>query len=135
MHAFILIYYYYKFRNRCRRKISRLVKHPRVTVQLPIYNEKYVIHRLLKSVIELDYPKSRLEIQVLDDSSDETSDIVARLVKEYRRRRFDIHHIQRGSRSGYKAGALQYGLERAKGDFVAIFDADFVPMPNFQKEL
>jgi cellulose synthase/poly-beta-1,6-N-acetylglucosamine synthase-like glycosyltransferase len=135
IHAFILIYYYYKFRNRCRRKITRLVKYPRVTVQLPIYNEKYVIHRLLKSVVELDYPKSRLEIQVLDDSNDETSDIVARLVKEYRARHFDIRHIQRGSRVGYKAGALQYGLEQAKGDFVAIFDADFVPAPDFLREL
>ena len=135
LHAFLLIYYYYKFRNNCRKKIRRLIKYPRVTVQLPIYNEKYVIHRLLKSVVELDYPKRRLEIQVLDDSNDETSEIVARLVNEYRRRRFDIHHIQRGSRAGYKAGALQYGLERAKGDFVAIFDADFVPAANFLKEL
>jgi cellulose synthase/poly-beta-1,6-N-acetylglucosamine synthase-like glycosyltransferase len=89
----------------------------------------------LKSVVELDYPKSRLEIQVLDDSNDETSDIVARLVEEYKRRRFNIHHIQRGSRAGYKAGALQYGLEQAKGDFLAIFDADFVPAPNFLKTL
>jgi len=135
LHAFLLIYYYYKFRNNCRKKIRRLIKYPRVTVQLPIYNEKYVIHRLLKSVVELDYPKRRLEIQVLDDSNDETSEIVARLVSEYRRRHFDIKHIQRGSRAGYKAGALQYGLERAKGDFVAIFDADFVPAADFLKEL
>ena len=135
LHSFLLIYYYYKFRNHCRKEIRRLIRYPKVTVQLPIYNEKYVIHRLLKSVIELDYPKRRLEIQVLDDSNDETSEIVARLVEEYRRRRFDIHHIQRGSRAGYKAGALQYGLERAKGDFVAIFDADFVPAANFLKAL
>jgi cellulose synthase/poly-beta-1,6-N-acetylglucosamine synthase-like glycosyltransferase len=135
LHSFVLIYYYYKFRNRCRKEIRRLVKYPRVTVQLPIYNEKYVIHRLLKSVVEIDYPKNRLEIQVLDDSNDETSEIVARLVKEYRQRHFDIHHIQRGSRAGYKAGALQYGLERANGDYVAIFDADFVPAPDFLMEL
>ena len=135
MHSFILIYYYYKFRNRVQKKIRRLIKYPMVTVQLPIYNEKYVVHRLLKSVVELDYPKSRLEIQVLDDSNDETSDIVARLVREYKRRCFNIHHIQRGSRTGYKAGALQYGLEQAKGDFLAIFDADFVPAQNFLKEL
>lgn len=135
LHAFVLIYLYYKFRNRCRKEIRRLIKYPRVTVQLPIYNEKYVIHRLLKSVVEMDYPKNRLEIQVLDDSNDETSEIVARLVKEYRRRGFDIHHIQRGSRAGYKAGALQYGLERASGEYVAIFDADFVPAANFLGEL
>ncbi|MGD8979295.1 MAG: glycosyltransferase, partial [candidate division WOR-3 bacterium] len=101
MHSFILIYYYYKFRGRVQKKIKRLIRYPMVTVQLPIYNEKYVIHRLLKSVVELDYPKNRLEIQVLDDSNDETSDIVARLVREYKHRLFNIHHIQRGSRAGY----------------------------------
>jgi len=135
LHSFVLLYLYYKFRHRPERKVKRLVKYPNVTVQLPIYNEKFVVHRLLKSVIELDYPKSKLEIQVLDDSNDETCDIVARLVSEYRKQRFNIHHIRRGSREGYKAGALQYGLSRAKGDFIAIFDADFVPSPNFLKEL
>lgn len=135
LHAYLLIFYYYKFRNRCSRNVKRLVEYPKVTVQLPIYNEKYVIHRLLKSVVELDYPRSRLEIQVLDDSNDETSDIVASLVQEYRRSRFDIHHIRRGSRAGYKAGALQYGLEKAKGNYVAIFDADFLPAPDFLKEM
>ncbi len=135
MHSFVLIYFYYRFRHRRRRKIKRLIKYPRVTVQLPIYNEKFVVHRLLKSVIELDYPKSKLEIQVLDDSNDETSDIAARLVSEYRKRHFNIHHVRRGSREGYKAGALQHGLAIAKGDFIAIFDADFVPSPNFLKEL
>jgi len=135
LHSFVLIYFYYRFRNRCRKEIRRLIKYPAVTVQLPIYNEKYVIHRLLKSVVEMDYPKNRLEIQVLDDSGDETSEIVARLVREYRRRGFDIHHIQRGSRAGYKAGALQYGLERASGEYLAIFDADFVPSPDFLVEL
>jgi cellulose synthase/poly-beta-1,6-N-acetylglucosamine synthase-like glycosyltransferase len=135
LHSFILIYYYYKLRDRVQNRIKRLIKHPMVTVQLPIYNEKYVVHRLLKSIVELDYPKSRLEIQVLDDSSDETSEIVARLVEEYKGRHFDIHHIRRGSRAGYKAGALEYGLEKAKGDFLAIFDADFVPAPDFLKEL
>jgi cellulose synthase/poly-beta-1,6-N-acetylglucosamine synthase-like glycosyltransferase len=126
MHSFILIYYYFKFRNRRRRKPKKLAEYPQVTVQLPIYNEKYVVHRLIKSVTELDYPRSKLEIQVLDDSSDDTSDIAARLVAEYRNHRFDIHHIRRGSRDGYKAGALQYGLAFAKGDYIAILDADFL---------
>jgi cellulose synthase/poly-beta-1,6-N-acetylglucosamine synthase-like glycosyltransferase len=135
MHAFILIYYYYKFRNHRGRNKKRLVEYPKVTIQLPIYNEKYVIHRLLKSVVEMEYPRDSLEIQVLDDSSDETSEIAARLVREYQQKGFDICHLQRGSRVGYKAGALQYGLERAKGDFMAIFDADFVPAPNFLMEL
>ncbi len=135
LHSYLLVFYYYKFRRLVGRKPKRLKGYPKVTVQLPIYNEKYVIHRLLKSVIEMDYPQNRLEIQVLDDSNDETTDIVARLANEYRRRKFDIHHIRRGSRTGYKAGALQYGLERAKGEFIAIFDADFVPTSNFLKEL
>jgi cellulose synthase/poly-beta-1,6-N-acetylglucosamine synthase-like glycosyltransferase len=135
IHSFVMIYYYYKYRNHCRKNIKRLIKYPKVTVQLPLYNEKYVVHRLLKSIVDLDYPKNKLEIQVLDDSSDETVDIVARLIREYRRHRFDIHHIRRGSRSGYKAGALRYGLARAKGEYVAIFDADFVPSPSFLKEL
>ncbi|UCD06394.1 MAG: glycosyltransferase [candidate division WOR-3 bacterium] len=135
LHSFVLLYLYYKHRQRPERKFKRLVKHPNVTIQLPIYNEKYVVHRLLKSVTEIEYPKCRLEIQVLDDSDDETSEIAARLVSEYRKQNFDIHHIRRGSREGYKAGALQYGLSRAKGDFIAIFDADFVPSPNFLMEL
>ena len=135
LHSFVLLYLYYKHRQRPQRKVKRLVKHPNVTIQLPIYNEKYVVHRLLKSVTEIDYPKCRLEIQVLDDSDDETSDIAAHLVSEYRKQHFNIHHIRRGSREGYKAGALQYGLSIASGDFIAIFDADFVPSPNFLMEL
>lgn len=131
----MLLYLYYKHRQRPQRKVKRLVKHPNVTIQLPIYNEKYVVHRLLKSVTEIEYPKCRLEIQVLDDSDDETSDIAARLVSEYRKQHFNIHHIRRGSREGYKAGALQYGLSIASGEFIAIFDADFVPSPNFLMEL
>ncbi|MBE0434064.1 glycosyltransferase [candidate division WOR-3 bacterium] len=135
LHAFVLIFYYYKFRNHRAGPVKKLIRHPRVTVQLPIYNEKYVVHRLLKSVVELDYPKHRIEIQVLDDSDDETSDILARLVAEYRSRRINIRHIRRGSRAGYKAGALQHGLKYAAGEYIAIFDADFVPKPNFLKEL
>ena len=135
LHSFVLLYLYYKFRRRRYREVKRLVEYPHVTIQLPVYNEKYVINRLLKSVVEIDYPKSKLEIQVLDDSNDETTEIAARLVSEYRKLRFDIHHIRRGSRNGYKAGALQYGLVRAKGKYIAIFDADFVPSPSFLKEL
>lgn len=135
LHSFVLIYYYFKFRHRRVRKAKKLTEYPRVTVQLPIYNEKFVVHRLLKSVTGLDYPRHKLEIQVLDDSNDETSDIAARLVLEYKKRRFDIHHVRRGSREGYKAGALQHGLAFAKGDYIAIFDADFVPAPNFLREL
>ena len=135
LHSFVLLYYYFKFRNRRERRPRKLVEYPRVTVQLPIYNEKYVIRRLLDSVTALDYPRNRLQIQVLDDSSDDTTDITARLVADYKKRRFDIEHVRRGTREGYKAGALQHGLSSAKGEFIAIFDADFVPTPDFLKVL
>lgn len=135
LHALVLVFYYYKFRNHRAAPGKKLSRFPKVTVQLPVYNEKYVVHRLLKSVVELDYPKHRMEIQVLDDSNDETSEILARLIAEYRSRRINIRHIRRDSRAGYKAGALQHGLKYATGEYIAIFDADFVPGANFLKEL
>ena len=104
---------------------------PRVTVQLPIYNERYVIQRLIKAIARLQYPKELLEVQVLDDSTDETTAIAARLVHFYRRQGFDMMLIHRRYRDGYKAGALQEGLAVAKGTFIAIFDADFVPPSDF----
>ncbi len=104
-----------------------------VTVQLPLYNEMYVARRLVEAVCRLDYPRDRLEIQVLDDSTDETSEIVARVVAEQRALGADIHHITRCDRQGFKAGALAAGLGAARGSLVAIFDADFVPQPEFLK--
>lgn len=104
---------------------------PHVTVQLPIYNERYVVKRLLHAVAGLHYPKDLLEIQVLDDSTDETTAMASRLVKRYRQQGFDIALLHRSHRQGYKAGALKAGLEVAKGRFIAIFDADFVPTPDF----
>jgi cellulose synthase/poly-beta-1,6-N-acetylglucosamine synthase-like glycosyltransferase len=104
---------------------------PRVTVQLPIYNERYVIQRLVKAVVGLHYPKALLEIQLLDDSTDETTAIAARLVQRYRQQGFDITLLHRQDRRGYKAGALQEGLLVATGTYVAIFDADFVPSADF----
>ncbi|HKI04986.1 MAG TPA: glycosyltransferase [Thermoanaerobaculia bacterium] len=104
---------------------------PVVTVQLPLYNEMYVAERLIDAVCRLDYPAGRLEIQVLDDSTDETAGIVARVVAGYRARGLDIHHLHRADRTGFKAGALAAGLARARGELLAIFDADFVPAPDF----
>ncbi len=104
---------------------------PLVTVQLPIYNEEYVVERLIKSVAALDYPRHRLEIQVLDDSTDETTRLVAALVTSYRAAGLDIHHLHRTHRVGYKAGALKEGLGVARGEFIAIFDADFTPPKDF----
>jgi cellulose synthase/poly-beta-1,6-N-acetylglucosamine synthase-like glycosyltransferase len=106
-------------------------QYPRVTVQLPIYNERYVIQRLVEAVVRLRYPRVRLEIQILDDSTDETTAMAMQLVERYRSQGFDITLQHRPHRHGYKAGALAEGLRRATGEFIAIFDADFVPAPDF----
>lgn len=104
---------------------------PRVTVQLPLYNELYVAGRLVDAVCALDYPRNKLEIQLLDDSTDETTDLLARLVARKREDGIDIHHIRRPDRAGFKAGALSNGLARASGEYIAIFDADFLPPSDF----
>ncbi|MBX7058251.1 MAG: glycosyltransferase family 2 protein [Leptospirales bacterium] len=106
-------------------------KLPMVTLQLPIYNEYYVVDRLLESAVRLQWPREKLEIQVLDDSTDETADKVARLVQGYRDLGYNMVHIHRTNRQGHKAGALKHGLELAAGDYIAIFDADFIPNPEF----
>ncbi len=105
--------------------------YPYVTIQLPVYNELYVVERLIDKVCNIDYPSSRLEIQVLDDSTDESFDVAAKKIKVWQQKGVDIVHIKRPERVGYKAGALSYGLEIAKGDFIAIFDADFLPNSDF----
>lgn len=104
---------------------------PLVTVQLPIYNELYVSERIISAVLALDYPADKLQIQVLDDSTDETTTLIGQIVAEARAGGANIVHIHRTNRSGYKAGALAEGMETATGEFVAIFDADFVPPPEF----
>ena len=104
---------------------------PFVTIQLPIYNELYVVERLLDSMAELDYPRDRYEVQLLDDSTDETVEVAAKRIAELQAQGLQVHHIRRPERTGFKAGALEYGLDLAKGDYIAIFDADFLPKPNF----
>ena len=107
--------------------------YPGITVQLPIYNEKYVVERLIDAVSKLDYPKTKLEIQILDDSTDETSQIILRKIESIRPLGLNINFIHREDRRGYKAGALAHGLKLADGEFIAIFDADFLPEPDFLK--
>ena len=104
---------------------------PTVTVQLPLYNERYVVERLIDAVTALNYPVDKLEIQVLDDSTDDSIELSARKVADYQKLGINIQLIKRPERVGFKAGALAYGLDRAMGEFVAIFDADFVPDPDF----
>ncbi len=106
---------------------------PQVTVQLPVYNERYVVERLLEAVEKLDYPHDRLYIQVLDDSTDNTKEIVAQSVARLKAKGIDIEQIQRSDRLGYKGGALANGIKYVKGELIAIFDADFVPPPDFLK--
>lgn len=108
---------------------------PHVTVQLPLFNEMYVVERLVKAVAEIDYPRDRFEIQVLDDSTDETVKIASATVANYAAQGFDIHYIHRDDRTGFKAGALENGMKTAKGELIAIFDADFVPRPDFLRKL
>ena len=104
---------------------------PVITTQLPVYNEKHVVARLLQAVCAFDYPREKHEIQLLDDSTDETAEIAARVVKELCAAGHDVQHLRRTERTGYKAGALEAGLKPARGEFIAIFDADFVPPPDF----
>ena len=104
---------------------------PRVTIQLPLYNEKYVVERLIDNILKMDYPKDRLQIQVIDDSDDETVDIIAKKVVHYRALGHDIDHVRRQVRKGFKAGALKDATPQATGEFLAIFDADFVPNHDF----
>lgn len=106
---------------------------PKVTVQLPVYNEKFVVERLMGAAARFDYPRDCLEIQMLDDSTDETTGIVARKCAELSVSGLNIKHVRRADRAGYKAGALQHGLQTATGEFIAIFDADFLPEPDFLK--
>src|SRR5882724_4108826 len=108
---------------------------PRITVQLPLFNEMYVVERLLKAVTAIDYPRDKFEIQVLDDSTDETVKLASATVENYAAKGFDIHYIHRTDRTGFKAGALENGLKTAKGNLLAIFDADFVPKPDCLRKL
>jgi cellulose synthase/poly-beta-1,6-N-acetylglucosamine synthase-like glycosyltransferase len=131
LHRYIMIYLYRRDRARKAVPLPPPARLPRVTVQLPIYNELYVVERLIDSVCALRYPKDLLQIQVLDDSTDETVAVAEAAVDRYREQGFDIHYIHRADRAGFKAGALDAGLRTASGEFVAIFDADFVAPPDY----
>ena len=134
--AYTCNFYYLAFLSGHRKEnydISR-VGEPTVTIHLPIYNEKYVTERLINSVCGLDYPKEKMRIMVLDDSDDDTTEQVSSLVQNYKRMGFDISHVRRGTRDGYKAGALKYAMKYTKSEFVAIFDADFIPPKWYLKK-
>lgn len=113
----------------------KLAGFPTVTVQIPVYNERYVAQRLLETVARFDWPQDRLEVQALDDSDDDTTDMIARTASALRARGVNVQHLRRGTREGFKAGALAYGLERASGEFIAVFDCDFLPPPDFLRRV
>lgn len=131
IHRYHLVYLYLKNKNKVVAPMAKLEALPRVTVQLPIYNELYVVERLVAAACKIDYPRELLEIQVLDDSTDTTLEIAAEAVRKHREMGFNIHHIHRTNRNGFKAGALEHGLKLATGEYIAIFDADFIPPENF----
>jgi cellulose synthase/poly-beta-1,6-N-acetylglucosamine synthase-like glycosyltransferase len=134
IHRYSIIYLYFKNRHRKPAAASRFAELPVVTVQLPIYNEVHVVERLLKAISEIDYPRDKLEIQVLDDSTDETRSMTERTAAKLRARGYDAVVLRREDRVGFKAGALDYGFQKAKGEFFFILDADFVPPPNILRE-
>ena len=132
-HRYYLAFLFVKTLDKEITPDKEFEKLPPVTIQLPLFNEMYVVERLIDSVVKTDYPKNLLEIQVLDDSTDETVEIVKARVKKYMDEGYDIKHIHRTNRSGFKAGALEEGMATAKGEFIAVFDADFIPTPSFLK--
>ena len=129
----LLFWLYIKKEKRCfiSDPLPVVDRNQRVTVQLPVYNERFVAGRLLDSVARFDWPIELLEIQVLDDSTDDTSDIVDNRVEYWSKRGISIKVVRRNNRNGFKAGALKEGLRHAKGEFIAIFDADFIPPHDF----
>jgi cellulose synthase/poly-beta-1,6-N-acetylglucosamine synthase-like glycosyltransferase len=132
LHRYDVIRTYFKHRkNATKEPPRRFDELPPVTIQLPLYNERYVVERLIEEVVKIEYPKDRLQIQVLDDSTDDTAPFAEALVERYRNMGYPIEYHHRSNRHGFKAGALQEGLETAIGEMVAIFDADFCPPSDF----
>jgi cellulose synthase/poly-beta-1,6-N-acetylglucosamine synthase-like glycosyltransferase len=135
IHRYHLVYLYLKNKHKTARPKGVLAIKPKVTVQLPIYNEMYVVERLVEAACRIRYPRELLEIQLLDDSTDGTKEIAAACVGKHREMGFNITHIYRTNRAGFKAGALENGLKLASGEFIAIFDADFIPAENFLEDV
>ncbi|NNL58861.1 MAG: glycosyltransferase, partial [Nitrosopumilus sp.] len=133
--AYTCNFYYLAFLSRKRKDVLSPTDWgtPSITIQLPIYNEKYVAKRLVDSVCHLDYPQDKMRIMVLDDSDDDTVELLANVVDDYKKQGFHIEHVRRGTRKGYKAGALKHAMQSTDTELVAIFDADFIPPAWFLK--
>ena len=136
LHRYHLVYLYYRYRNRSQGPPDKCFDTlPRVTVQLPVYNEEFVVEELLEAVCALDYPKELLQIQVLDDSTDETCHVLKQAVSKHLDMGCPVEYLPRTERNGFKAGALQSGLDHATGELIAIFDSDFTPNPDFLQQI
>ena len=131
IHRYALVYNFYKYRHHVPPSPPQPTEWPKVTIQLPIFNERYVIERLVECVAQFDYPRGKMEIQVLDDSTDETREVARSCVERYQQLGLPIQYLHRTNREGFKAGALHEGLKSATGEFVAMFDADFMPPADF----
>src|ERR1700751_590023 len=131
LHRYWLVYDYYAYAKNVPGPPPEATSWPRVTIQLPIFNERYVIERLVEAISRFDYPRELLDVQVLDDSTDETQQVASWAVDRFAAQGLPIAYIHRSNRAGYKAGALENGLRTSQGEFVAIFDADFLPEPDF----
>ncbi len=131
IYRYVLVYNFYRYRGNVPGPPPSISEWPKVTIQLPIFNERYVVERLVECVAQFDYPRDKLEIQLLDDSTDETQAVARACVERQQSLGVPIHYIHRDNREGYKAGALQEGLKTATGELVAIFDADFLPPADF----
>ncbi|TET35195.1 MAG: glycosyltransferase [Planctomycetota bacterium] len=144
VNCYVMIFFFRRGRKREEKKNAEYLDAyyrthtnadlPVVTTQLPVFNEKFCVERLIDCVTKFDWPMEKHEIQVLDDSTDDSVEVAARVVKKYRALGYDIHHICRDNREGYKAGALREGMDRCRGDYIAIFDADFMPEPDFLRQ-
>ncbi len=132
-HRYLLVFLYYRHRKNIPTVLKPFDVLPLVTIQLPMFNEHLVAKRIIEKTCEVDYPKDRLQIQVLDDSTDDTCQIAEAAVAEARAKGFDIEYVHRDNREGYKAGALQAGMKSVKGEFISIFDADFIPDKDYLK--
>jgi len=134
LHRYALVYNFFKYKDHVPGPPPPVTEWPKVTIQLPIFNERYVIERLVDCVAQFDYPREKMDIQVLDDSTDETQEVARNCVERHRQLGLPISYIHRDNREGFKAGALQEGLKTATGEYVAIFDADFLPPAEFLRQ-
>ena len=132
-HRYVLVYLYYRHRRNVPKQAGEFAELPHVTIQLPMYNERSVARRIIEKTCEIDYPREKLQIQVLDDSTDDTVQIASAAVEAARAKGIDIEYIHRDDRTGFKAGALANGMKSTKGEFISIFDADFIPDPTYLK--